>query len=60
MVTYSHHSRYVQDGTKTTCHRQWIYWFERINEDPDLLPCHKLELVYKKGGCDDRFCMGEA
>ena len=28
---------------------------EQINEDPDLLPCHKLELVYKKGGCDDKF-----
>ena len=29
---------------------------QRINEEPDLLPCHELELVYKKGGCDhDRF-----
>ena len=27
---------------------------EKINEDSDLLPCHTLELVYKKGGCDDR------
>ena len=27
---------------------------ERINNDSVLLPCHKLELVYKKGGCDDR------
>ena len=28
---------------------------EQINEDPDLLPCHKLELINKRGGCDDRF-----
>ncbi len=28
---------------------------ERINEDPHLLPCHKLELVHRKGGCDERF-----
>ena len=28
---------------------------ERINEDPHLLPCYELELVYRKGGCDERF-----
>ena len=28
---------------------------ERINEDPDVLPCHRLELNYKKGDCDNRF-----
>ena len=28
---------------------------ERINEDPYLLPCYELELVYRKGGCDERF-----
>ena len=28
---------------------------ERINEEPDMLPCHKLELVYKKGSCDEQF-----
>ena len=27
---------------------------EKINGDLDLLPCHTLELVYKKGGCNDR------
>ena len=26
---------------------------ERINDNPDVLPCHKLLLVYKTGGCDD-------
>ena len=28
---------------------------ERTNEDPHLLPCYELELVYRKGGCDERF-----
>ena len=28
---------------------------EQINEDLDLLFCHKLELIFKKGGCDDGF-----
>ena len=27
---------------------------EKINGDSDLLPCHTLKLVYKKGGCNDR------
>ena len=26
---------------------------ESINDNPDVLPCHKLLLVYKTGGCDD-------
>ena len=28
---------------------------ERNNEDPYLLPCYELELVYRKGGCNERF-----
>ena len=26
---------------------------KKINNHPELLPCHKLELVHKQGGCDD-------